>query len=155
MGYQSLDARELRRPDHLIVVGHRPPHLPLARAPVHDAPDALMIGELCRQGGTPAEVLASDEMMDILLPMIRADYAIAETWLPGPEARVHVPLTAVGGWSDADVHPRAVEGWGRHTDADFAWHMVEGGHFFLHERPHTMQPILEPILGALRDLPCG
>lgn len=145
-----LRDRGHRRPDHLVVVAHRSPHTPLARPPVHAAPPEALMRELHRQGSTPDEVLASDEMMDLLLPMIRADYTIAETWHLEPEVRIDVPITAIGAWSDADVHPRAVEAWGRHTTAGFDWRMVEGDHFFLQSRPDALRPALGPILDGAR-----
>lgn len=141
-----LAARGHPRPAHLVVVAHRAPHVPLARAPVHAAGDAALVAELRRLGGTPAEVLASDELMALFMPMIRADYTVAETWLPGREATVDVPILALGGWSDPNVSPAAIEAWRGHTTAGFDWAMFEGGHFFLHARPGALWPALRPLL---------
>lgn len=133
-----LAARGGPRPALLVVIAHRPPHQPLRGPALHTGDDRALLEELRRLGGTPGEVLDAPDLMRVLLPMLRADYTVAETWCPGAEAVVDVPIFAAGGWSDPDVQPAAIEGWRGHTRAAFDWAMFDGGHFFLHDRPGTL-----------------
>lgn len=149
---RALSARRLPRPALLVVAAHRPPHRPLAGPNLHSADDEAMLDDLRRVGATPPEVIADAEFMALLMPMIRADYAIAETWCPGAVS-VDVPLLALGGWSDDEVPPEAVEGWRGHTTAGFEWAMCEGDHFFLHARPGAAWATVRAALERIGD--CG
>jgi medium-chain acyl-[acyl-carrier-protein] hydrolase len=131
--------RELMRrgaplPRHLIASGSRAPHMPSDDPPVHRLPDDELVRELHRLGGTPAAVLASEELMSLLLPLLRADFELNETYRPGLEAPLPVPLSAYGGTEDPECPPETIAGWSAHTAAPFRQRMVPGGHFFLHER---------------------
>ncbi|MCB9540739.1 MAG: thioesterase [Myxococcales bacterium] len=125
-------------PTHLVVAGRRAPHLPPTTPPVHDASDEALVAELRRLGGTPPQVLQHRELLELLLPMLRADYRIAETYHAPATATVDCPLLALGGEDDADVPPAALAAWGHHTTAAFRAQQLPGGHFFLHERPRDV-----------------
>ena len=92
--------------------------------------------------GTPAEVFAQPELVELLLPMLRADFELVETYaeLPGP--RLSCPVTAMGGRSDADVPPEDVDAWRIVTRGPFESLFFEGGHFYVNTAP-------EPLLRAL------
>lgn len=129
-------ARALRRdgdrlPAALCVSGHRAPHLPDPRRPLHLLPDAEFAAELCRLQGTPPEVLANRELMDLFLPLLRADFALAETYRYESETPLPVPILAWGGLDDAEVSPAEMAAWERHTSLRFKLRMLPGSHFFL------------------------
>src|SRR4051794_13772560 len=78
-------ARRLRRnslalPCRLFVSACRAPHLPNQHAPVHSLPDAELRLTLAEFGGTPRELLDDDELMELVLPTLRADFTVCETY---------------------------------------------------------------------------
>lgn len=129
-------ARQLRRqgnpiPSHLFVSGRRAPQLPDSDLPIHQLPDPLLIRELQCFGGTPESVLENAELMDMFLPVLRADLAIDETYEYKPEPPLDCSISAFGGLKDSKVSPESLDGWRDQTCAAFDSKMFAGGHFFL------------------------
>jgi surfactin synthase thioesterase subunit len=132
-------ARRLRRragvpaPVHLIVGGRRAPHVPNRLPLVGHLPDQAMLAALedVFGKGVPDEVAAVPELLELLLPMLRADILASE----GYEFRAEEPLgcavTALCGTGDASALPHEVEAWGRETTGPFAFAVVPGDHFFV------------------------
>ena len=138
--YGAIIAFELARrmnrewangPVHLFPAGRIAPHLRSQRPPIHNLPTPGLIARLHALGGTPAEILANAELMDALLPTLRADLAAAEQYeyIEGPP--LDCPVTAFSGSGDEEASGSAVAAWSRHTTARFAHVEVAGGHFFI------------------------
>ncbi|MFP3942069.1 MAG: thioesterase II family protein [Thermoanaerobaculia bacterium] len=140
-------------PLHLFVSGRPGPTVENDDPPIHELPREEFLEELRGYAGTPEEVLRNQELMDLLEPLLRADFSVSETYdyRPGGE-RVPVPITALGGTDDRDVPPDDLEPWRRETTGAFRAHVLEGGHFFLHERRGEVLRIvsreLEPHLAS-------
>lgn len=135
--------RRLRRegkplPRLLLVSGSRAPHMPTDKPPIHALPEDEMIEELEDLGGTPKEVLANEELMRLLLPLLRADFELNETYEHIAGEPLDVPVAAYGGVDDEDCPPDSIEGWKELTDGPFVRRMFDGGHFFLHEVPDAV-----------------
>lgn len=119
-------------PAALLVSGHRAPHLPREQRPIHALPDDLFVDELRRLDGTPAEVFEDPELMALVLPQLRADFQMAETYEPAPTPPLSCPVVALGG-SDDDRTPReALEAWRQSTTGPFDVRVFPGHHFYLH-----------------------
>lgn len=125
-------ARELP-PSRLVVSGRRAPHLPLPRSPIYDLPDHRFVEELRKYEGTPEEVLADREVMELYLPILKADFAISESYRYEEAPPLALPLLVLGGESDPMVEASSLHEWTRHTTGDHAVHTFEGGHFFLND----------------------
>ncbi len=125
--------REGIAPEFLFVSGRNAPHQPRRRPPIHHLPDDEFKTELLDMNGTPQEILENQELMELMLPMLRADFTISETYKFQPGPALQCPLASFGGEKDPDVDEEGVSGWGEHTAAAFHWHMLPGDHFFLHQ----------------------
>lgn len=128
-------ARYLRRkwnlrPGRLIVSGSRAPEIPEPK-PLHRLPDGEFIEELRRFSGTPEAVLKNRELMELFLPLLRADFTVDETYAYANSQPLECPISAFGGTGDMEAGPKEIAGWGRHTSHSFSLEMIEGGHFFL------------------------
>ncbi len=131
-------------PSAVVFSGRRAPHSPPRKAPMHDLPDPAFREALRRMGGTPPEVLEHEELMAFLLPMLRADFQMSETFSRLPDAAFHCPVLAVAGTRDAEAAPEEVERWGDLAAGRFRFHVFDDGHFFLHpHRAALMALILE------------
>jgi medium-chain acyl-[acyl-carrier-protein] hydrolase len=129
-------ARQLRRdygkqPIQLFVSGRRAPQLRDRDLPTNTLPESDFVAELRRLNGTPAEVLENGELLQFMLPILRADFAINETYEYLPERPFSFPITACGGLHDDEVSRNDLEGWKEQTDASFVLRMFPGDHFFL------------------------
>jgi medium-chain acyl-[acyl-carrier-protein] hydrolase len=127
---RALRARGLSGPRHLFASGRRAPDVPAPSPPIGHLPDDEFLAELAELGGIPRELLEHREIMQMLLPTLRADVALHETYEFCEEAPLACPITAYGGVTDARVTPDAIEAWGRHTSGRFVVRMFPGGHFF-------------------------
>ncbi|HEX7842177.1 MAG TPA: alpha/beta fold hydrolase [Kofleriaceae bacterium] len=119
-------------PRHLFVSATPAPGTPPARPLLHRTSDAELIDRLRELNGTPQEILDHAELMALLLPVIRADFAALETHEPREEPPLDVPLTVFGGVLDRRVRPAALEGWRAHSTAATRLRLWPGDHFYLH-----------------------
>jgi len=128
----ELRSRGRAWPEALFVAGRRAPEVPLRSAPLHDLPDAELIAALRERRAVPEEVLAHEELMRLLLPILRADLAVDETASFGDEAKFAFALSAFVGTED-DIVPRAdVEPWAQRTVGAFRLRELPGDQFFIH-----------------------
>jgi surfactin synthase thioesterase subunit len=147
-------ARSLRRegidgPVHLVVAAFRAPHLPDPHRPVHDLPDADLVARLRELGGTPPEVLREPELMSLLLPLLRADLSVSETYVHRQEDPLDCSLTAFGAADDLEVSLEEVSAWRSHTRGPFELRIFPGGHFFIQTAQALMLRSLAHDLGAV------
>lgn len=127
--------RTLRRkwdiqPCRLIVSGSRAPHIPEPK-PLHHLPDEEFIKELRRFSGTPEALLQSKELMELFMPVLRADFTVDETYVYAVEAPLDYPISAFGGTNDPEANREELEAWACFTSSEFTLEMIEGDHFFL------------------------
>lgn len=118
-------------PEHLLVSGRRAPQVPSDRPDLHTLPEPDLKEELRRLDGTPEEIIASPELMELFLPILRADFSVCETYRYREEAPLDCPVSAFGGLEDRDVAREHVEAWRTQARGPFRVRMFPGGHFFL------------------------
>ncbi len=129
-------------PAHLFVSAHRAPHLPDRKSPIYDLPDPQFLEELRLLNGMPGEVLDNAELMELMLPLLRADFAIAETYAYTDDTPLSCPISAFGGLADEEVNQEEATAWREQTLGAFTLRMLPGDHFFLFkERPALLQAI--------------
>jgi surfactin synthase thioesterase subunit len=132
-------ARHLRRqgrpgPRCLIVSAHRAPHLPDQQDRIHDKPTSEFLEELRQLNGTSAGVLGDRELVELLLPVLRADFKAAETYRYAEEPPLRCPIVAYGGTRDGMIPEAQIAAWRAHTDGGFAQRMFDGDHFYIQTR---------------------
>jgi medium-chain acyl-[acyl-carrier-protein] hydrolase len=84
-----------------------------------------------RRQGIPAEVLAETELLNLLLPMVRADFKLHETAEYHDEPPLACSITTFGGSQDPIVSPEALSAWSVQTAGSFKQLAFPGNHFFL------------------------
>lgn len=146
-------ARSLRRsgarlPQCLMAVAARPPHLADPGLRIHRLPTAEFERALQRYGGTPEAVLAEPELMELMVPMLRADFTVVETYEHTAEPPLEVPIVALGGRDDRVVRPAELAGWARHTSGAYRELLFAGDHFF-HRAPAVQAQITAMLSKAL------
>lgn len=144
-------ARRLRleggaEPLHLFVSGRRAPHISEPHPIIYNLPETEFIEELRRLNGTPAEVIEHPELMQLMMPILRADFQICETYKYSPGPPLDCPITVFGGLQDENVPREYLEAWRDHTTADFDLAMLPGDHFFLHAYESLLMQRLSRVL---------
>lgn len=126
------------QPCHLFVSGCRAPHLRSERKPVASMSDEEFLIKLQDLNGTPDSVMRDPELMELVLPVLKADFAAVDGWKLRPERNLNVPITALGGSSDGHVSLEAVEAWRDHTRQEFQFRTFAGDHFFIHPKEEIL-----------------
>jgi medium-chain acyl-[acyl-carrier-protein] hydrolase len=145
-------ARQLRRAGHpqpvrLFASAHRAPQLPHPHPRIHTLPDSEFIDQMCHQyGGIPQAVLDNPELVELMLPGLRADFTVFETYGYVEEPPLACPITAFGGARDRRITEREISGWGQQTEQEFRQEMFDGDHFFLQDRREQL------LASIMRDL---
>ncbi|MET8813817.1 alpha/beta fold hydrolase [Streptomyces sp. NPDC004549] len=144
-------ARVLRddgaEPVHLFVSGSRAPHLPgsdITRRAARD--DAATLSVLRELGGTDEEFLATPLFRELVLPAVRGDFRLADTYRHHPAVPLGCPLTALVGDTDPEVSEADCAAWASHTHGPFTHHVLPGDHFYL---------ATDPPFALVGSVPCG
>ncbi len=111
--------------------------------------DAGLVEALRHFEGTPASVLENAELLELVLPTIRADFALCESYRYRARPPLECSLVATGGTGDLTVAPGALDAWAEHTRGPFRLRMVPGGHFFLEEStPLVLRQLATDLTGV-------
>ncbi|HEX6290701.1 MAG TPA: thioesterase domain-containing protein [Herpetosiphonaceae bacterium] len=129
-------ARYLRRfyqqsPAHLFVAGCAAPQISDLRPELYNLPEPEFVAELRRLKGTPEDVLQQPELLQMLLPGLRADFELGSTYRYAPEEPLACPISAFGGLADPEISRDELDAWREQTQAKFVLRMLPGDHFFL------------------------
>ncbi len=144
---RRLEADTGLRPNRLFVSGHAAPSSPAKPNHSHTLPHAEFVDRIRSFEGTPDEVFEHKELLEIFVPLLRADITLLETYKCIADARVACPIVALGGRDDKEVAIAALDDWAAHTHAAFEVHAFDGGHFYWNDAP---EPMLRVINATLR-----
>ena len=101
--------------------------------------------------GTPDGVFHNEELMQLLLPLLRADFVVSETYMYRDELPLSCSLSALGGLQDSEVSRDKLNAWRSQVTGTFALRMLPGDHFFLHRsQPGVLQVVVEDLAPYLR-----
>jgi surfactin synthase thioesterase subunit len=151
--------RELRRrggpqPVHLFVSACRAPQLPDPDPPIHLLPEPALLEELRRLDGTPGHVFENPELRSLVLPTLRADFSVCETYVHEPDEPLAISISAFGGAADNEVSHEQLEGWRAQTSASFALRIFPGKHFYFvgDARTTFLSALSQDLAGLLDEL---
>lgn len=145
-------ARWLRRhggptPRLLAVSGRAAPHLPNDEPKRYLMNDEQMVESLREMNGIPEIALQHREMMEFILPVLRADLTLCETHEYAAELPLSSPIVAFGGRLDR-VTQDQVEAWSAQASRHFAVHMFDGDHFFVRS---CRDEVIDTLSAALEN----
>jgi medium-chain acyl-[acyl-carrier-protein] hydrolase len=126
-----LRRRHGLRPAHLFLSGRRAPQFPPTEPPTYHLPEPEFVEKLRGLNGTPAEVLAHAELMQLLIPLLRADFEVVQTYEYAPGPPLDCPVSVYGGLLDAEVSDEHLKAWGELAAGEFELRMFPGDHFFI------------------------
>lgn len=135
LGFELV--RELRRrgrpaPAALFVSACKAPHLPRSPLPsLETLPEHLFVARLRDMNGTPPEILENPELLELVIPGIRADFAVLDGYTYTDEPALACPIRAFGGTQDTEAREDELLGWQAHTTSSFGLRMLPGGHFVI------------------------
>lgn len=145
---RHLERNGLMRPRHLFVSGC---HAPRYRTPLelHLLDDDGLIEAVKGYRGTPPEVLANRELMELVLPTIRADFALVGGYRYQEGRLLSMPLTVMAGREDSFDSALQVEGWEHESGKGCSIHWFDGDHFFLRSQQRQVLACINAELAGL------
>ncbi|MBV9689306.1 MAG: thioesterase [Ktedonobacteraceae bacterium] len=135
-------ARQLRRthdkhPVCLYLAAYRAPQLPNPNIKIYHLPSEVFKVVL-RAEGIPDMILQNEELMQAMLPTLRADFELCDTYEYREEPPLACPFTIFGGLEDVRVHAADLEAWSLHSSTTCSQFLFSGSHFFLHAAQHLL-----------------
>jgi len=132
-------------PSCLIVSGRKAPWL-ASQHRLSALPDEEFVAEVARLNGIPPQVLGEPELLSMLLPTLRADYELSETYRPLPGGRVDCPVVAYMSTSDPEAEYTEMLAWRKVTAGEFSIRVFHGDHFYLKGgRPDVLNAVREDL----------
>lgn len=143
--------RGVAPPQALLVAAHVPPdgHSQAARSLALD--DAGFKCAIRAYGGMPEELLEDADFCAMVLPVLRADFALAVQEIP--TAPLDCPVVAYAGSADAHAGPAVMQGWQRFTRGRFTLREFAGGHFFFRDAPGFDAALVDDVTALLAAAP--
>ena len=145
-----LRRRRLPEPDLLFVSSQNAPSIPVLEYR-HTLDDDEFIEIIRNLEGTPEAVLQDPEILKLILPRIRADGAIYETYSYIPEDPLNARIVAVRGDRDAMVSDDGIAAWKAEAGHSFHQACYPGGHFFFVDGEEDLSGPITSELEAIID----
>jgi surfactin synthase thioesterase subunit len=147
---QQIRERNLPQPLTLFISGRGAPHIPYEcdKKMLHRLPEEDFKKEIIQLGGTPKEFFEHPELLDVLLPMLRSDFKIAETFedTGADDIRpLDIDITVFIGKNEC-VTAEQMHGWKDHTNRVCTLCYFEGEHFFINEETEKIVKIINQTL---------
>ena len=133
-------------PEKLYVSAHKAPFLDRGGPIMHKLKKNDFINELKKMNGIAKELLEHKELMDLMLPIIRNDYAVCENYNYKEKEKINVPITAFGGTFDKEIREEHLKQWSNVTNADFNYFLIEGDHFFIVKEKEKFMNLFAKLL---------
>jgi len=128
---RSLGRKYGHEPRALFVAGRRAPQVPNSDPITYNLPHDEFVEELIKLDGTPEEVLENTELMDLMIPLLRADFQLVQTYEYLADAPLRCPITVYGGLHDFETPRDDLLPWKELTSSRFVSRMLPGDHFFI------------------------
>ncbi|MER6030041.1 alpha/beta fold hydrolase [Streptomyces sp. NPDC001851] len=144
---RRLDRQAGSGPVHLFVSGRRAPSTGPHRSD-RLLGDAQLRAEIRRLGGTGSRVLDDPELMEMIMPVLRADYRALAGYAWEPGRPLDCPLTVLVGDADPVVTVEEAAAWRELSTAPTAVRVFTGGHFYLDDRTQDVAEVIVSRLDA-------
>jgi medium-chain acyl-[acyl-carrier-protein] hydrolase len=139
-------------PSVVFIAGCAPP--PFEKwTPIAHLPAAELLEHLRAMGGLPAGVHDYPELLELMLPTLRADLSIVDSYDPAGAEPLPFPIQVLYGTHDPYSGRAEAEAWRRYTTAGFGLSEHDGGHFFPFDDPAPVVRAIERRLAEPRSMP--
>lgn len=148
---QRLRKAGARSPEHLVVSARRGARVPHNGRRSGHLPDEEFKERLLELNGTPREFLENPHLVELLLPRVRQDFLLDESYQPDPGLEpLDCPISALGGTEDKDVPEESLRAWSEQTSGIFEMRMFPGGdHFFIQSRREELLNAIRRVLALM------
>jgi surfactin synthase thioesterase subunit/glycosyltransferase involved in cell wall biosynthesis len=146
---RELQRRSLPAPAGLFVSSARAPRFRIGIEPQPDPEDRTLLQDIRRRGGLSEEVLSRPELLQAILPALRADTRLYRNYRYEPGEPLSIPVFIYSAEEDSDLPAALLDPWREVTTGPSRLRLFRGGHFYLFEKP---EEFLDKLLQDLREL---
>ncbi|KQN69156.1 hypothetical protein ASF04_16560 [Duganella sp. Leaf61] len=143
---RAIEAGGIDRPAHVVLSAARAPHLPRIKPLMGGLSHDEFIEQVKMFSRTPDEILDNREIMEVFMPMLRADFTLSESRVFQPEPRLQAPATVFSGVDDDAVPIADAEAWDRLLAQGADYLAFDGGHFFIHSEQARFVAAVQAIV---------
>lgn len=137
----SLLRKKRHLPIHVVVAGSIAPCVTGKIKRSYNLPDAEFIQHLTEIKGTPQEIISNSELMELVLPALRADFKIVETYFNDSAVVIPTRISVFSGKQD-DIDEIELKPWFTLFDVNDGITWFDGGHFFIKENSDELIAVL-------------
>lgn len=143
--YYKIKTEGLREPKHLFVSGQAAPHK-RERKNIHTLPDDEFINKIIELGGTPKEIIAEKELLELFIPMLRSDFKILDTYYsPKREEKIKCNISVLKGEQDI-IKNEQILAWNELSEIKSKVYNFKGDHFFINDNLEEIIKIINKTL---------
>lgn len=133
-------------PEHLLVSAFRSPHAPPMKR-IHHLADPEFVRELIdTYDGVPEQLLNEPEVLELMLPIVRADLAVVSDHRYEASSAFSCPISAFGGVDDRWVDEAQLGQWCVHTTSTFNLQMISGNHYYINSNSDDLIDRIKALL---------
>jgi surfactin synthase thioesterase subunit len=144
-----LRRHSLPQPKCLLVAGSRAPQFRLGHVPHADPTDEELVEEFRQLEYAAREELDNEDLLQLMLPSLRADSKIGRIYTYFEEPPLDVPIRAYGGEKDPRLPADVIDAWRKQTTSSFRMRLFPGKHFFMHTVEKEFQDVVAADLEEL------
>lgn len=135
-------------PELLVVSAYRAPHRPPARSAASDLPWPALLDRLDEISRGSRSVIRDRDLLRVLEPVFRADFAVCESYSYQAGDTLAVPVLALGAVDDPEVAVDEVAAWSELTSGPTDVHFFTGGHLFPLDHADAVLRLLGQVVAA-------
>ncbi|PID43654.1 MAG: hypothetical protein CSA52_02805 [Gammaproteobacteria bacterium] len=143
-----IRATGLMQPMRLIVSAHETPENSYTDQPMYTLSDSELLDKIGALGLVPEDAMQNTELVQFILPALRADFELSETYTYRPSEALALPVTAMLGVDDPLLNKNAMQQWEKYTTAAFTLRCYQGDHFYT---VSAEQQVLDDIAAELTE----
>lgn len=148
LAYETTKELQKRNmvPISLTVSGRQPPHLKSKMHLIAHLNNEDFIKEVFELNGTPPELMASKDFLEMATPILRADFKLAENYQIKIEEKIKCPVSVLGSTTDKWIDTKEIAEWSKTTEKPCETRIFEGDHFYLKQNPRLVAEYLNNLL---------
>ncbi len=145
----KLQRTNFRKPEHVFLSGMSLPNIKSAKK-YSNLDDKQLLNELILLGGTPIEIIESEELISLFLPIVRSDFTLIENRnIPSYYPHLQMDASILSGTDDSTISAIEPESWEALFEKKCSFYNINGDHFFINSQKGLVINIINTTLKPL------
>jgi surfactin synthase thioesterase subunit len=146
LAYQLLQSKQVEV-EYLVVSGSPGPWTPRTNHAT-GLDDQKFLERVREFAGYDHPALADPELREMLLPTLRADVEMHESYYPPENRRLDIPIMSVRGSHDELVSHEEAAQWQSATTLPLRLEEISGGHMYLTQSPEILLDLMKNLVSS-------